>query len=190
MNPQKLIPKPCHEDLNSMTGDQQRKFCTKCSTHVHDLTNYNEEEILALKVQNGGKLCGSFRIAKPVIKPLAVGAGIATLALASCNQDPEPLVGIICPPHEQETTESTSEPAPPCESVPAQGNQTQPPKNLILGKIAIPKQSNTPDQIQPSIKGEIIAPRQPQSPPVKEHEEEILLGDICIPEVTETNNST
>jgi len=68
-----------------MTGDEKSRFCDKCTTHVHDLTGMNHEEILALKVQNGGKLCGSFRLPKPLI----LGAGIASLALASCEPAPD-----------------------------------------------------------------------------------------------------
>lgn len=87
MNPNDYIKDPCHEDWGKMTGDEKRKFCDKCSTHVHDLTDLNHEEILALKVQNGGKLCGSFRHTEvaPVTslkKSIGIGAAVAALGVS------------------------------------------------------------------------------------------------------------
>ena len=144
-----------------MTGEQRQKFCNKCSTHVHDLTDYSCDEILALKVQNGGKLCGAFRLARPI----TLGASIATLALASCQQkettatentesgpdktsetipvhaDPDPilnvLTGIICAEPELEVVETEST------------------TKHLLGKIAIPEVELVP---VPRIKGEIHIP--------------------------------
>jgi len=159
MNPQDYIPTPCHEDWNLMTGDQRQKFCNKCSTHVHDLTDYSSDEILALKVQNGGKLCGTFRLARP----LTLGASIATLALASCQQkettetentepvadktsetipvhaDPIPnlLTGIICVKPELEVIEP------------------EPTTTHLLGEIEIPEVELVP---LPRIKGKIHTP--------------------------------
>ncbi len=149
-----------------MTGNQQRKFCSKCSTHVHDLTDYSEEEILALKVQNGGKLCGAFRLAKP----LTIGAGIASLALASCQPEP-PLLGVICPPE----TENTQ------------------PIEVLRGRVSLATPdvskptSEKPPEVAPTISPPSIERKVPHEgiilgeiAPPKVEPPELIFGDICI----------
>jgi hypothetical protein len=167
MNPKDLIPTPCHEDWNAMTGDHQRKFCGKCSTHVHDLTDYSEEEILALKVQNGGKLCGAFRL----VKPLTIGVGIASLALASCQKDPArtmpTTVGIICPPAQNSEAENTK------------------PIEVLRGKVRLPN-SNVKNPNSENL----LKTNQPISSPSIEKKviphEFLILGEITQPEVKPT----
>ena len=144
MNPNDFIPKPCHEDWNAMTGNQQRKFCGKCSTHVHDLTDYSEEGILALKVQNGGRLCGSFRLAKP----LTIGAGIASLALASCLPEPVHTVGIICPlpgtlGDKTISEHPTSDIEKIIENASKPGSHAIQRESLVVGLVAVPSEKTT-----------------------------------------------
>ena len=164
---------------------------------MHDLTDYSEDEILALKVQNGGKLCGSFRLAKP----LSIGAGIASLALAACQPEPE-LLGEICPTEQSAAEEKikpikglSAETQPPNKKVnhptstkplkiapPAIDRQVIPHEGMLLGKVA-PQNPHAPSPLL--IKGEVI--QKPLAPevPVKQHapEQELLLGDVCLPEV-------
>jgi len=167
-----------------MTGGEKRRFCKQCSTHVHDLTDYSEEEILALKVQNGGKLCGAFRVSKPVVKPLTIGAGIATLALASCQPEPLHTVGIITPPISNSETEHPSktkeEPPKVGESVvdaPPTNTKRQP----QIETPAIHK--NHPQE--GAILGKIVPPKAPDP------ELPLIMGDICLPEEVppKSNNS-
>ena len=94
-DPKKLITTPCSEDWNAMTGDEQLRHCEKCDTDVLDLTGMTAVEIQTLKTKNGGKLCGMFRLGPAVVRPLAVGTGIASLALASCSQEEIQVVGGI-----------------------------------------------------------------------------------------------
>jgi hypothetical protein len=180
MNPFDYIKKPCREDWNSMTGDEKRKFCNKCTTHVHDLTDLSHDEILALKAQNGGKLCGTFRMPS-LSRQIAIGTGIASLALASCDkketsqrQDPKkaevevpvpvrplipiehPVMGIVCP-------------GPPKDKkVPKPPNNNQaphPPKNVepkVTGEVHIDR-----------VKGDIVI-REPEPAPVLEK----ILGKV------------
>lgn len=175
MNPKDLIPTPCHEDWNAMTGGQKRKFCGKCSTQVHDLTDFNEEEILALKVQNGGKLCGAFRLTKP----LTIGAGIASLALAACQPEPVDTVGIICPPAQNSETENTQ----PIEVLRGRVSLSTP--NVNKPNSGEPNKIDPPTSL-PSIEkqiphdglmlGKIALPKEKQPEP------ELLMGDICLPD--------
>ena len=149
MNPKDLIPTLCHEDWNAMTGGQQRKFCGKCSTHVHDLTDYSEEEILALKVQNGGKLCGVFRLTKP----LTIGAGIASLALASCQPEPIPRAGSICPSFEKLDEQTvpgdvTTEIEDIIKGGTEHGSYAIQRESLVVGLIVAPSEkTNTPPKL-------------------------------------------
>lgn len=145
-----------------MTGDQRQKFCNKCSTHVHDLTDYSSDEILALKVQNGGKLCGAFRLARP----LTLGASIATLALASCQQK-ETTATENTEPVAEKTSETIMAPADPnldilkgdiaCPAPELEVTKPEPTtKHLLLGKIAIKEVD--PDPV-PRIAGMIHIPK-------------------------------
>ena len=55
------IPKPCHEDWNKMTPDQQGAFCKVCNKSVHDFSMKTAEEVekILLKEEEG-KVCGRF----------------------------------------------------------------------------------------------------------------------------------
>ena len=133
------IPKPCKEYWYQMTGNEKRRHCKKCDTHVVDLTEMSEVEIRELRERNGGKLCGAFRLSSSLAKPLAIGTGIASLALASCETRREVILpGIVCPP--------------PAENEPAIKNDVAPPSQ----KPSVPM-----------LRGEICAPPpQPRSGPV------------------------
>lgn len=56
------IPKPCNENWNEMTPDQQGAFCKVCSKVVVDFSNMSDEEVInffAKKKEE--KTCGRFR---------------------------------------------------------------------------------------------------------------------------------
>ena len=78
------IPNPCSENWDEVSGDERKKFCDKCSTTVHDLTEMSGDEIAALKQVNGGKLCGMFDHTR-LRNSIMLSAGIGTLALSACN---------------------------------------------------------------------------------------------------------
>ncbi|BDS05285.1 hypothetical protein NT6N_03250 [Oceaniferula spumae] len=160
MNPNDYIPKPCHENWNAMSGDEKRKFCAKCSTHVHDLSEKSAEEIRSLHEANGGKLCGSFKLRSS----LALGSGIASLALASCNSDkgahrpdqPGPrLAGAICPPPEQTDHGDKAKPKHKFAKPPGKGKVVKPkdkpvkkivpPEPMLLGEIHVPERERFPE---------------------------------------------
>jgi hypothetical protein len=56
------IPKPCHEDWNAMTPNQQGRYCNACAKSVTDFTTMSDEAIkdffLAKKDE---KVCGRFK---------------------------------------------------------------------------------------------------------------------------------
>lgn len=55
------IPKPCHEDWNKMTPNEQGSFCGKCCKTVIDFTNKSPEEIKnTLLAEREKKVCGRF----------------------------------------------------------------------------------------------------------------------------------
>lgn len=55
------IPKPCHEDWNKMTPNEQGSFCGKCCKTVVDFTNKSPDEIKnTLLAESGKKVCGRF----------------------------------------------------------------------------------------------------------------------------------
>jgi hypothetical protein len=56
------IPKPCHEDWNSMTPEETGRFCSVCTKGVVDFSDKSSEEIQNYLFQNQQqKICGRFR---------------------------------------------------------------------------------------------------------------------------------
>ncbi|NDI99469.1 hypothetical protein GWA97_10325 [Flavobacterium sp. LaA7.5] len=63
MNTYKIsVPKPCHEDWNTMTPNDKGRFCANCSKTVIDFSEMTDVEIKSyLIVQKGESVCGHFR---------------------------------------------------------------------------------------------------------------------------------
>lgn len=55
-----IIPKPCHENWNSMRTDEKGRFCSVCSKTVHDFTAFSDEELMNTFDSNKD-ICGKFR---------------------------------------------------------------------------------------------------------------------------------
>ncbi|MFK7910796.1 MAG: hypothetical protein AB8F34_09335 [Akkermansiaceae bacterium] len=155
--PNDFIPKPCKEDWHAMTGHEQRRHCAKCDTKVHDLTGMSADEILSMRAKNGGKLCGAFRLGPAVGKPLALGSGIASLALASCSKEKEVVLpGIVCEPPakhepaEKKLTQKADKTSAATKPVVPQSNKEKLLKlekiePMLLGKIC-PKNAPDPER--------------------------------------------
>jgi hypothetical protein len=66
------IPKPCHEDWNKMTPNEQGAFCKVCSKTVVDFTSKTTNEIKDFFRQHTGqKICGRFdqqQLKQPPVK--------------------------------------------------------------------------------------------------------------------------
>ena len=55
------IPKPCHENWNTMTPEEKGRFCSSCSKVVIDFTKKSSEEIQDYIVENKNQsVCGHF----------------------------------------------------------------------------------------------------------------------------------
>ena len=55
------IPKPCHEDWNAMTPNEQGRHCDSCCKTVVDFTTWSNEDILRyLTKHSAAKVCGRF----------------------------------------------------------------------------------------------------------------------------------
>lgn len=56
------IPKPCNENWNEMTPEQQGAFCKVCSKVVVDFSSMSDEEVINyLEKKKEEKTCGRFR---------------------------------------------------------------------------------------------------------------------------------
>jgi hypothetical protein len=51
------IASPCHADWNSMTGDEQSRFCDKCAKNVYNLSAMTTEQAESLIREKEGDLC-------------------------------------------------------------------------------------------------------------------------------------
>ncbi len=70
--PQIHIPKPCHENWDTMTATDQGRLCKKCSTVVTDFTEMSTEELIRyFEVNQGKKGCGRFRDDQVADPPVA-----------------------------------------------------------------------------------------------------------------------
>lgn len=56
------IPKPCHENWDTMLPEEKGKFCQSCAKTVFDFTKSSTDEIASIfKKNKGEKICGRFR---------------------------------------------------------------------------------------------------------------------------------
>lgn len=51
------VNEPCSEPWGSMAGDDRRRFCGRCSLHVHDLSAMREEAVMKLIAGPDPHLC-------------------------------------------------------------------------------------------------------------------------------------
>jgi hypothetical protein len=51
------IESPCTESWDGMTGDEQKRFCAKCSLHVHNLREMPKQEIRELVNAGTEEVC-------------------------------------------------------------------------------------------------------------------------------------
>lgn len=72
MKPIVQIPEPCHEDWQTMSREEQGRFCGKCAHVVMDFTNKSNAEIADyLKANAGHRVCGRVRSEQLVKKSVA-----------------------------------------------------------------------------------------------------------------------
>lgn len=179
--PKDYIPKPCHENWNAMTGNEQKKFCDKCACSVHNLTGMNHDQIMNLKTELGGNLCGVFQTqtkASPENKPtkrrvhlrksLLISASISSLALAACDSEKDDLKASDC----SQPIENTTKPDILLGEV---IDDTKP--EVLMGGVC-PEPEIKPPKVEPKIMGKIAAPPKEIKPPVKTPR---IMGIVCEP---------
>ena len=148
----------CPANWDEMVGDEQKRFCSHCQKHVHNLSAMTRDEAQAL-VTSGENLCirmvrradGTTKVSDcPKVSDARaatvrrVGMGVAAsgvLALASCEEEESPLTGEVCPPTEEVE---------------------------LLGGACPPEQEELEPLVQPEVEVEIE-----------------MLGDYCPPEAPE-----
>src|SRR5262245_8062772 len=52
-----VIQKPCTVDWNSMSGDDQKRFCSECNKYVHNLSALTRKQAEAIVAASRGQLC-------------------------------------------------------------------------------------------------------------------------------------
>jgi hypothetical protein len=52
------IASPCDEKWESMRGDDRSRFCARCSLHVFNVKELSEQEVRALFLKSGARVCG------------------------------------------------------------------------------------------------------------------------------------
>ncbi|UWX61382.1 TonB-dependent receptor plug domain-containing protein [Chryseobacterium oranimense] len=55
-----IIPKPCHENWETMTPEERGRFCFVCSKTVRDFTVASDEEIINVFSRSSEDICGNF----------------------------------------------------------------------------------------------------------------------------------
>lgn len=58
--PPLALASPCEEPWDAMRGDDKKRFCERCSLHVHNLTAMSSGEVSALLEGTQGRLCVRF----------------------------------------------------------------------------------------------------------------------------------
>lgn len=100
------IKEPCSADWEQMSGDDQKRFCSLCTKHVHDVSQLTEQEATTL-LATQSNLCVQyahsdegeiffkdsedvrwrlFRQAQGIKRLLAAAALVLPLSLAACEQ--------------------------------------------------------------------------------------------------------
>ena len=190
MKPQDYIPKPCHENWNTMTGSEQQKFCDKCSCSVHNLTDMDHKQIMDLRSELGGNLCGTFQQQSQVAtsaklkkkirrvhlrRSLVLGASISSLALAACQSEKDVMVagesGSVYVPESETSPDDSKQPTKPIKL---------PVKPEVIMGIVCPEEEVKPPKKEPKIRlGEIIPPEEEvKLPKIKPQ----ILGKISVPQ--------
>ncbi|MFN1215874.1 TonB-dependent receptor plug domain-containing protein [Chryseobacterium kwangjuense] len=54
------IPKPCHENWETMTPEEKGRFCSVCSKTVRDFTTASDDEIMKSFSDSSEDICGNF----------------------------------------------------------------------------------------------------------------------------------
>ena len=120
------VPAPCDADWDTMSGNDQVRFCEHCNLHVNDLSSMTRKNAMRLVARSQGRLCVRYvqlpgggvltkapgklyRIGRRVSR-IAAGAFSATLTLSSAaaqtstrpeaSRQPSAIAKVISPPEQ------------------------------------------------------------------------------------------
>ncbi len=105
------IPKPCDADWNSMTGNDQVRFCEHCNLRVNNLSSMTRRDALRLIARSKGRLCVRYIqrldggvLTKGVPQKLHRISLTATLSLTSAAAQTSLRSGSESPPRDSAVT--------------------------------------------------------------------------------------
>jgi hypothetical protein len=199
------IPKPCHEDWNKMTPDQQGAFCKVCNKSVHDFSRKTAKEVEQILLrEEEGKVCGRFRSDQIVmpkdleiplhllprnISPfrafaLAVFIVFGTALFGITDASGQGLKGKVCiKPPVKEVPRPQNEPVRPLGNVTV--TKVVPPladerKEETMGKVkCINRKPMPPEPEELHKKGEVMVVKRPD-PEVVNPDKIMVVGDTVI----------
>lgn len=58
--PPLVVPKPCHAEWASMSGDERKRFCAECGKHVYNLSAMTERESQKFAGETQGRECVAY----------------------------------------------------------------------------------------------------------------------------------
>ncbi|KAA2223736.1 TonB-dependent receptor plug domain-containing protein [Chryseobacterium sediminis] len=90
------IPKPCHENWNTMSPDEKGRFCAVCSKTVRDFRKVSDDDIIDVFSKASEEICGNFNPSQlnrelhysyinTLFVKFAVGAILTTGGIVSVN---------------------------------------------------------------------------------------------------------
>ncbi|MBL0014489.1 MAG: hypothetical protein IPP30_12555 [Flavobacterium sp.] len=183
------IPKPCHEDWNAMTPNQQGRFCDSCTKNVVDFTQMKTPEIQEYFTRNHGKkICGRFnneqlesiRISIPMrvlysqtqfhkmfLLALFVSMGTTLLSCSNTNGNKQSI----------EKVEIVEE--DPSDNV-IMGAPVRPQNETAISKKAKALQTQKVQSIPLVTTGDVVLSPSSQQPPPPQCKEESIKGKVKI----------
>lgn len=183
------IPKPCHEDWNAMTPNQQGRFCDSCTKNVVDFTQMKTPEIQEYFTRNHGKkICGRFnneqlesiRISIPMrvlysqtqfhkmfLLALFVSMGTTLLSCSNTNGNKQSI----------EKVEIVEE--DPSDNV-IMGAPVRPQNDTAISKKAKALQTQKVQSIPLVTTGDVVLSPSSQQPPPPQCKEESIKGKVKI----------
>ncbi len=183
------IPKPCHEDWNAMTPNQQGRFCGSCTKSVVDFTQMKAPEIQEYFTRNHGKkICGRFnneqlesiRISIPVrvlysqtlfhkmfLLALLVSMGTSLLSCSNANGNKQSI----------EKVEIVEE--DPSDNV-IMGAPVRPQNDTIISKKSRALQTQKVQSIPTVTTGDVVLSPSSQQPRPPQCKEEAIKGKVKI----------
>lgn len=147
------VAKPCHEDWESMTGTEQRRFCDKCALHVTNLSEMTSDEAESALAASSGKLCvryrhdgaGSVWTRTGWVAGLAAAGALVALPLAGCGPTQSKI-----PPVQQQSPTLQGTPTPvPQPDAPETMGKVAPIPPEVMGEYAPSTTSATMGNVAP-----------------------------------------